>query len=440
MNMWRKLLLAVTLVASMALNTSCDSSSKRISSYDPDEECTITISWWGGDDRHQATEQAIELFESKYPNIHVETEYGSWSGWKNQIFDELDTGTCTDVIQVNYDWLVTLSYDGTGFFDLEKLSDYIDLSNFSDDILQFGRRNGILNAIPVSITGRTLFYNQDIFNKAGATLPTTWQDLFDVAPKLNAIGSYPLNLDNNTGFTGWYLAVVYEQQKTGKDFITSDGEIGFSVDDITDALQFYKDLQDNGVIRGISQISEEDTSSSLYECDTWLNGEVAGILEWGSSVSKYQTVLENQDSLVLGDLITTDGSENTGWYYKPSLLFAINKDTEYPVQSAMLLNFLYNDPDGVEILGTTRGIPVSETALQTLSDLGTLDGLAYQSNEQILSSDPILISPYMENSDMQTYYNDAIEAVSLELLTPEEASQGLYANIVYALDSLKEGN
>jgi oligogalacturonide transport system substrate-binding protein len=144
--------------------------------------------------------------------------------------------------------------------------------------------------------------------------------------------------------------------------------------------------------------------------------------------------------LVLGDLITTDGSENTGWYYKPSLLFAINKDTEYPVQSAMLLNFLYNDPDGVEILGTTRGIPVSETALQTLSDLGTLDGLAYQSNEQILSSDPILISPYMENSDMQTYYNDAIEAVSLELLTPEEASQGLYANIVYALDSLKEGN
>ena len=67
-----------------------------------------------------------------------------------------------------------------------------------------------------------------------------------------------------------------------------------------------------------------------------------------------------------------------------------------------------------------------------------LNGTAYDSNNLILNSNPILISPYMENSDMQSHYNEAIEAVSLELLTPSEAAQGMYANIVYTLDTLKE--
>jgi oligogalacturonide transport system substrate-binding protein len=109
------------------------------------------------------------------------------------------------------------------------------------------------------------------------------------------------------------------------------------------------------------------------------------------------------------------------------------------VQSAMLLNFLYNDPEAIEILGTTRGIPVSSIAESTLESKGLLSGLAYDSNTQILENNLSLISPYMENSELQEYYNQAIESVSLELLTPLEAAQGVYANIIFTLDELKEG-
>ena len=56
-----------------------------------------------------------------------------------------------------------------------------------------------------------------------------------------------------------------------------------------------------------------------------------------------------------------------------------------------------------------------------------------------MNSDPILISPYFENAEMQKYYRDAIEAVSLEILTPEEAAQGIYANIIYTLGNIREG-
>ncbi len=105
----------------------------------------------------------------------------------------------------------------------------------------------------------------------------------------------------------------------------------------------------------------------------------------------------------------------------------------------MFLDFIMNDPECAKILGTTRGIPVSSSALSALESSGQLSGLAYESTNKLMNSNPVLISPYFENAEMQKYYNDAIEAVSLDILTPEEAAQGIYANIIYTLGNIKEG-
>lgn len=402
-----------------------------------EEECTITFSWWGSDERHEATLEAVRLFESIHPEIHVETDYGSWTGWKRKIFDDIKSGEAADLMQVNYDWMVDLSYDGTGFMNLEELGEYIDLSQFDDSVLQFGRRNGVLNAVPASITGRSLFFNRDVFDRAGAELPESWNDLYIAAGKLNQIGSYPLEADKGSGFTAFYISVVYEQQKTGHQFITDEGDIGFDVNELADALAFYKSLQDAGAVRSVEQMKGEE--GNLSSSDTWKNGTVAGIAEWGSSVSKYQKAFENPEVLETGELLMLPDAKSTGWMYKPSLLFAVNSESKYPEQSAMLLDFILNNPKAAEILGTTRGIPVSESALNTLRAENKLGGLAYDSTNALTASKPVLISPYFENSEMQKYYNEAIEAVSMELLTPEEAAQGIYANIVYTLGEIKEG-
>lgn len=435
--MIKKVLASVTALAAAITLVSCGPQNSEFSGVKNSGECTITLSWWGGDERHEATKAAAELFESRHPEINVETEYGSWSGWKNKIFSQFESGECADVMQVNYDWLVSLSYDGSGFYDLEKLGKYIDLENFDKSILEFGRRNGVLNAVPASVTGRTLFYNKNAFESAGAELPETWDDLFTAAEKLNRQGAYPLEADNGSGFTAFYLAVVYEQQKTGHQFITEDGNIGFDVSELSDALSFYKSLQDAGVVRSVEMMNGEN--GNFNESDSWKNGKTAGIAEWGSSVSKYRSALNNPDSLVCGPLLEMDGAEGTGWMYKPSVLFAVNSKTEHPAESAMLLDFLLNDPDCARILGTTRGIPASASALEALQGTDMLSGPAWDSANILFDSKPVLISPYFENSEMQKYYRQAIESVSLGILSPEEAARGIYANIIYTLREIKEG-
>ena len=61
--------------------TTAQTESKAGSDSASTEPVELRMSWWGGDERHTATEEAIKKFMEKYPNIKVTAEYGAWTGW-----------------------------------------------------------------------------------------------------------------------------------------------------------------------------------------------------------------------------------------------------------------------------------------------------------------------------------------------------------------------
>lgn len=214
-------------------------------------------------------------------------EYGGWDGWTEKVASQTAGNTEPDIMQINYDWLVSLSPEGDGFYDLSLLNEnpdlpvFLDLSGFDEETLSFGVRNGKLNAVTVSLSGRGLFYNSDVYKSVGAVYPETWDELLALGEKFGEKNLYPLDLDIQSGGTAWYLAVVYVQQKTGKEFITMNGELGFTQEDIKEALDFYKKLEDGHVIRTIRARTDEDGNAALYESPEFIGGNVAGVLEWG---------------------------------------------------------------------------------------------------------------------------------------------------------------
>lgn len=44
----------------------------------------------------------------KYPNIKVECEYGAWDGWAEKVATQLAAGTAPDLMQVNWNWAVSV--------------------------------------------------------------------------------------------------------------------------------------------------------------------------------------------------------------------------------------------------------------------------------------------------------------------------------------------
>ncbi|MGL6218338.1 MAG: extracellular solute-binding protein, partial [Lacrimispora sphenoides] len=83
------------------------------------EPVELKFSWWGGDTRHAATEEAIKAFEAKYPNIKVTPEYGAWTGWEEKQSLNILGGNAADVMQINWNWIESYSQGGTAFANLE---------------------------------------------------------------------------------------------------------------------------------------------------------------------------------------------------------------------------------------------------------------------------------------------------------------------------------
>lgn len=414
--------------------------SKKPKQTQPDgklDKCTLRFSWWGGDDRHAATLDAIELWNSLYPDIAIEPEYGGWDGWTEKVNTQISGGNAPDVMQINYDWLINLSSDGLGFYDLNLLTDQLDLSGYDAETLSFGEVEGRLNAVTVSVSGRGLFYNSEVYRSVGADYPRTWDELIALGDIFSENGLYPLDLDIQSGGTAWYLAVVYVQQTTGKQFITMDGELGFNEDDIKAALDFYKKLEDNHVIRTIKTRTDEDGNAALYQSAEFIDGRIAGVLEWGSAVGKYEAVLGGS-ILECGPFLSDSSGNSGGWMIKPSLLYAVSSNTEYPDEAAAFMNFLLNNEECAEILGTTRGIPASSYAENHLRETGLLEGLPLENAVMLEELDTVTVSPYMELSRMKEFYNTAIEKVSYNTADTTEAAREMYDSITDYLEKIKK--
>lgn len=422
------------------ISLSACSEKKNDSVITPDgklDKCSLRFSWWGGDDRHEATLKAIDLWNKKYPDITITPEYGGWDGWSEKVTSQVSSGTEPDIMQINYDWLIALSPDGNGFYDLGELSSQLDLSQFDDEVLSFGRVSGKLNAVTVSVSGRSLFYNSQVFSRMGADYPETWNDLIALGNRFSSEELYPLDLDIQSGGTAWYLAVVYVQQQTGRQFITLDGRLGFTVEDIKTALSFYKQLEESHVIRTVRTRTDEDGNAALYQSPEFIGGRVAGVLEWGSAVGKYESVLP-EGVLEAGPLLTDEKGCSDGWMIKPSLLYAVSKNTKHPDEAAAFINFLLNDEECADILGTTRGIPASHTAEAALQKSGALSGLTKESDDILSNANTVTISPYMELSRMKEFYNTAIEAVSYGTSDVDSAAQQMFDSVNNYLEKIRK--
>ena len=154
-------------------------------------------------------------------------------------------------------------------------------------------------------------------------------------------------------------------------------------------------------------------------------------------MGKYESVLPD-GSLETGPLLSDENGNTSGWMIKPSLLYAISKNTKHPDEAAAFIDFMLNDEECAEILGTTRGIPSSASAEKALEKSGALTGLAKESDDLLENTDTITISPYMELSRMKDFYNTAIEAVSYGTSDADTAAKQMYDSVKDYLEKIKK--
>lgn len=208
-------------------------------------------------DSFSTIDEAIKLFEEKYPNITIEyesgivkSEYSSWVSKKILKDEQLDAFM---VLNEDFNTLASIGA-------LARLDDYVDNeSDFYEGVLSTGKYSGHLYALPYEANTTVMCINQDLLEKEGIEIPdASWtiDDFYEICSKVSKD-------TNGDGIIDQYAVSNYTWQDAvngyGISLFDEDGEECY-LTEATDALSFVKKLQN---LNGGYQPTYDDFDSDI---------------------------------------------------------------------------------------------------------------------------------------------------------------------------------
>ena len=387
---------------STATSTAASSAAASVAGLSSDP-VTLTMSWWGGESRHNAYQEAIKAFSAEHSTITVNPTFAAWSGWEDTMSTKFAGGVAEDVCQINWNWLYNYSGNGQTFLDLNSVTDYLDMSQWDDAKLGACNVANAQQCVPISMTGRIFYWNMTTFNKAGITeVPATEDDLFAAGKAFQEkLGDdyYPLHLG---AYDRMILMVFYLESKYGKDWadpVTST--LNYTEDEIAEGIDFIKSLVDGHVMMNLKTYYSANSDTATHQSNEWITGKIAGIFEWDSAASKYSSALDdaNKDGFTVGEEIKF--GDNNGGFSKVSMGLAITKTSQCVAEAATLIDFLLNNGKGAAIMGSECGIPASKAGLAAAQAAGAVKDLVAEANAKVMAFTTNKLDPLFENNDLK---------------------------------------
>ena len=146
-------------------------------SLDPSASCQISV--FGGYDNFEALEAEFDRFNAYYPD--VELTYTKLDDYNNMIGSALNGNDAPD-IYVNNAWMYGREQYKDSIGHAENLADPalgFDLDCIRGNIM-LKTEDGTLPMVPVFANTYGMLVNNDLFEKEGLSVPTTYQELVEV--------------------------------------------------------------------------------------------------------------------------------------------------------------------------------------------------------------------------------------------------------------------
>jgi len=324
--------------------------------FDPDEEVTLDLAFWGNDIRAELYNEAIAAFNEEYPNITVNTSFLGFPEFWEKRQTEAAGGNLPDVMQFDYSYLRQYSQNNLLLPLDPYLGNIIDTEPLSENILGIGVVDDVTTGIPTSTNAWGLYTNPVLLEQAGVDQfeGGDWEDYTEWLGEITdgAGGVFY----GGTDFSGRIQNLEIQLRSEGSYLFSEDGEPGFDEERLTEFWESGADIRDGiGVpqqrLEEVFPKSGFDTALAAAEL-TWDNFGAGYLGNLGAGYTELGLVAPP---------VTKEGAKDL--YLKPSMLHTISANTDHPEAAAALVNFLINSPESGEIFGTNRGLPASETAL-----------------------------------------------------------------------------
>lgn len=210
----------------------------------------VTIWYYWETEGHQvALDQVIQDYNASQDKYEVTAAYVPFADFKKHLSIGASAGELPDLAIL--DSPDHASYANMGIF--EDITGKFDVSSYYEGAVNSCTIDGKLYGVPFGVNCLALYYNEDLLNAAGCSVPTTWDELLDTAKKLTT-----------DSVTGLALCSVQNEEGTFNfvPWLWSTGTTSYEInnDKGIHALSYIQSLVESGAMS--------------KECINWTQGDV----------------------------------------------------------------------------------------------------------------------------------------------------------------------
>ncbi|NYD66989.1 ABC transporter substrate-binding protein [Agromyces atrinae] len=319
----------------------------------PESDGTVELTFWHGytEADGDVLNALVDEFNESQDEIEITPVVKPWATLIDTVLPALTSGTGPQLLAMPPEQIPVYASKGA----LLPLDDwYAEPESGSDTLnaeaVATGTVSGEKFGVPLSFTPLTMFYNTALFDAAGATVPTTWDEWVATAKTLtvdsNGDGTpeqYGLALqDNATVGNGVWPSLL---KSGGGDVVTADGEVVVDSPENIATLQYWADAVQNDKISptGLTGADADGLFNSGKAAMTlggpWLAtaSEAAGI-DWGIATIPAGPDGVKASALAVDMSVTSQASDEElaaaetffTWFYQPENMVTWSLGSGWP--------------------------------------------------------------------------------------------------------------
>ncbi|TVQ24353.1 MAG: carbohydrate ABC transporter substrate-binding protein [Spirochaetaceae bacterium] len=318
------------------------------------EQVTLRYSWWGGESRHNAFLDVLDMFMEEHPHIRVEAEYGGFSGYRDRLSAQMAANNQPDVFMSGHlpPWDI-LPWDARK--DLSQFD--LDLSYYDDTLMAtFYAPDGFLIGVPqAGGVGGSYLINATLLDELGLELPSmfwTWDDFAELAQSVyDASGGTVYGaLDEAGGVPYANAGPPHFDISYHNTTITNENGLALTADQLRFTYEWWGRLRESGAVSPADITAQADDGAN----SPIVNRDVAMLPIAMGSFSRFQD--NTPDTLVL---FPAPAGPNEPFTFGPGMSYQISAHTAHPQEAALLIAFLTNRRETGIRMGTEVGVPAS---------------------------------------------------------------------------------
>ncbi|HEY8347048.1 MAG TPA: ABC transporter substrate-binding protein [Symbiobacteriaceae bacterium] len=321
-------ILSVLLVATMVL-TACGGS-KDSGQSAGGEKVTLRLTGWASSPAEtEILNKLLEGFHEKYPDITVKYEPVN-ADYDKKIQADAVAGTMADVFYMDVLWAPDWIDKGLAI----PLDDYIaaegvNLDDFEPSLLKGFQHGGKTYGLPKGYSTLGLFYNKEMLEAAGVSVPTTWDELREAARALTKDGVMGLAISADHAR---FVPFIY--MNGGKLFNEDKTEAYFNSPEAVAAAEFYV-----GLVTKDKVAATPKALGAEWAGDALAKGKAAMVLEGHWMIPFLQEAAPNLKYGVAELPAGPKGKSN----FVFTVAYAVSKDSKHPDAAFKLVNYLTSE-------------------------------------------------------------------------------------------------